>query len=78
MINDYLRKKYDHPMFLEPTNEDEIHGVVSQFSLMRSIDYHDINMYCDKHIIACITKPLMHICNLTFSTGIFSDELTIA
>ena len=45
---------------------------------MRSMNYHDINMYCTKYIIASITKPLMHICNLSFSTGIFSDDLKIA
>ena len=78
MINDYLRKKNDHSMFLEPTDEEEIHNVVSQFSLMRSRDHHDINMYCMKYIIASITKTLMHICNLSFSTGICPDETKIA
>ena len=76
-MNDYLREK-DHSLFLEPTDEEEIHNIVSQFSLKRSIDYHDINMYCVKYIFASITKPLMHICNFSFSTGIFPDEMEIA
>ena len=67
-INNYLRDKDDHSMFLEPTGEEEIHNVVSQFSSRRSRDHHDINMYCIKYIISSITKPLMHICNLSFST----------
>ena len=58
-INDYLRNKNDHSMFLEPTDEEEIHNVVSQFSLKRSRDHHDINMYCIKCIIVSITN----ICN---------------
>ena len=78
MINDYLRKKNDHSMFLEPIDEEEIHNVFSQFSLWRSRDHHDINMYCIKYIIVSITKHLMHICNLSFSTGIFPDEMKIA
>ena len=78
MINDYLRNKNDHSMFLEPTVDEEIHNVISQFSLERSRDHHDINMYCIKYIIASITKPLLHMCNLSFSTGIFPDEMKIA
>ena len=75
MINDYLRKKKDHSMFFEPTDEEEIRNVVSQFSLKRSRDHHF--MYCMKYIIASIAKLIMHICNLSFSTGIFSDEMKI-
>ena len=78
MINDYLRIKNDHLMLLEPTDEEEIHNLVSQFSLKRSMDYHDINMHCIKYIIASITKPLMHICNMSFNIGIFPDEMIIA
>ena len=64
MINHYLRNKNNHSMFLEPTDEEEFHNVVSQFYSKRSRDHHDINMYCIKYIIASITKLLMHICNL--------------
>ena len=77
-INDYLRSKNDHSMFLEPTDKEEIHIVVSQFSLRRLRDDRDMNMYWIRYIIASITKPLMHICNLSFNTGIFSDEMKIA
>ena len=31
-ISDYLRNKNDHSMFLEPTDEEEIYNVISQFS----------------------------------------------
>ena len=77
-INDYPRNKNDHSLFLEPTNEVDVHSVVTQFSAKRSMNYHDINIYCIKYIIASITKHLMHICNLSFSTGIFQDEMKIA
>ena len=81
--DDYRRNKNDHSIFLEPTDEEEVHkeevhGVVSQFSLRRSMDYHDINMYCIKYIIGSIIKPLIHICYLSFLTGIFSDDMKIA
>ena len=65
-------------MCLEPTDDEKIHSVVSQYSLMRSRDYHDMNMHCIKYIIACIAKLLMRIYNLSFSTGIFTDEMEIA
>ena len=65
-------------MFLDPTDEEEIPNEVSQFSSKRSMGHHDINMYCIKYIIVSITKPLMHICNLSLSTGIFPDEMKIA
>ena len=63
-----------HEFSLRSCIEEDIHNVVSQFSLKRSRHHHDINMYCIKYIIASITKPLMHICNLSFSTEIFPDE----
>ena len=34
-----------------------------------------MNMYYMKHIIGSITKLLVHICNLSFSEGIFSDKM---
>ena len=77
-INDYLRNKNDHSMYLQTTDDKEIHNLVSQFSSRRSMNHHDIYMYCIKYIIASITKPLMHICNLSFCTGIFPDEMKIA
>ena len=77
MINDYQRNKNDHSMSLEPIGKVEIHNIVSLFCLKRSMDYHYINMYCIKYIIASITKSLMLICNLLFITGIFSNEMKI-
>ena len=65
-------------MFLEPPDYEEIHYIVTHFSLKRSRLLHDIYMYCTKYTIANITKPLMHICYLSLGTGIFPDEMKIA
>ena len=65
-------------MFLEPTNDEEIYNVVSQLPLHKSRDHHDMNMYCIKYIIGSITKPLVHIYNLSFNAEVFPYEMKIA
>ena len=65
-------------MFLEPTHGEDIYDIVSQFSLMKSIDHHDMNMYSIKYINGSITISLVHICNLSFDVGIFPDVMKIA
>ena len=37
-----------------------------------------MNMYCIKYIIGGITKPFVYLCDLSFSAGIFPDEMKIA
>ena len=65
-------------MFLEPTHDEKIYTVVLQFSMKKSRDHHDMNMYNIRYIIGSITKPLVYICYLSFSAGIFPYEMKIA
>ena len=41
------------------------------------MDYDDISMWVLSRIALFIVKPLVHIFNLAFSTGIFPSEMKI-
>ena len=43
-----------------------------------SADYNDINMSMVKQIINQIVRPFVHICNVSFQTGVFPDKMKIA
>ena len=51
---------------------------VQQFKNKVSTDFTDINMNMDKTIITEIVKPLTHICNVSFQTGVFPKQISIA
>ena len=55
-------------MFLSPVDEQEIIRTVQQFK----------NMSMITTIINEIVKPLTHICNVTFQTGVFPNQMKIA
>ena len=43
-----------------------------------STDYNDINMLMVKKIIIQIVRPFVHMCNVSFQTGVFPDKMKIA
>ena len=43
-----------------------------------STDYNDINMLMVKKLITQIVRPFVHICNVSFQTGVFPDKMKIA
>ena len=43
-----------------------------------STDCNDLNMSMVKNIIDHIVKPLKHICNVSFNTGIFPNQMKTA
>ena len=43
-----------------------------------STDCNYLNFSMVKNIIAHIVKPLKHICNVSFNTGIFPNQMKIA
>lgn len=77
-IFDYLKTSNQNSMFLKPTSENEIYEVVHKFKNKFSDDFNNINMNVVKKVIHCILKPLTYICNLSFQTGTFPDEMKIA
>lgn len=65
-------------IFLTKIEEKELIDVVNKFKNKRSNDCNDIDMSLVKNIIMHIAKPLTHICNQSFQTGIFPDKMKIA
>ena len=56
-------------MFLERVEEKEILDIVKNCKNKQSTDLNDIDMSLVKLVIEGISKPLTHICNLSFQTG---------
>ena len=74
----YLATKNPNSMFLEPTTEVEIEKELKNMNINKSPGYDGINI---KTIASCakdISKPLAHICNMSFLTGIIPEKLKIA
>jgi hypothetical protein len=65
-------------MFLERVEEKEILDIVKNCKNKQSTDLNDIDMSLVKLVIEGISKPLTHICNLSFQTGSFPNQMKIA
>ena len=65
-------------MFLSPVDELEIIRTVQQFKNKVSTDFTDINMSMVKTIITEIVKSLNHICDVSFQTGVFPNQMKSA
>ena len=64
-------------IFLSSTNETEIIKVVKQLKSSTSSGFDDISQSVIKQVIHCITKPLVHIMNLSVSSGKFPKDKKI-
>ena len=65
-------------IFLEPVCKNEISNVIKSCKPKCSNDCDDLNMYIIKKIANSIVEPLAHICNLSFSTGVFPSGMKTA
>ena len=72
-IYDYLEGEVGHTMFLNPVDDQVIIRTVQSCKNKMSTDYNDI-----KQIINQIVRPFVHICNVSFQTGVFPDKMKIA
>ena len=73
----YLGNKVTNSLFLSPTDENEILGIIS--NLKNSSSSHDgISVKLMKKVKFQILKPLAHIINLSFSRGKIPDSSKIA
>ena len=77
-IYDYLGEGCNGNMCLSPVDKQEIIRTAQQFKNKVSTDCTDINMSIIKTIITEIVKPLNHICNVYFQTGVFPNQTNIA
>ncbi len=63
--------------FFSPTNEQEVITTVKLLK-NKSAGHDDVRAQTVKSVIEQIAKPLTHICNISFTTEIFPNELKIA
>ena len=65
-------------MFLHGVNKKEMLDVIKSFANKTSTDYNGMNMFILKKITNFIVDPFLHVCNISFSKGVFPDALKIA
>ena len=73
----YMGESIKKSLFLEPVTLDEIMKIVSSLK-ETATGYDDISAMFLKMSAEYICNPLVHICNLSFSEGVFPDSLKIA
>ena len=74
----YMNDRNVNSMFLYNVNKKEMLDVIKSFANKTSTDYNGMNMFILKKITNCIVDPFLHICNISFSKGVFPDALKIA
>ena len=74
----FLSKSVKESFFIEPTSSDEIIRTIDQCKSKYSSGWDNIPMAVIKSVGSHIAAPFAHICNLSFSTGIFPSDMKIA
>ena len=77
-IYDYLGVSIEQSLFMRPVDEEEVITTVTGCTKKRSSDFEDISMDTVAKIVSVICKPLAHICNISFRTGVFPSRMKIA
>ena len=77
-VLDYMPAANPHSFFIEPTSENEVIDIVKKLKSKTSKDYNEVSMQIVKNVIETVSKPLCHVCNLSFAAGVFPDEMKIA
>ena len=77
-IYDYLGESIEQSLFMRPVDEEEVITTVTGCTEKRSSDFEDISMDTVAKVVSVICKPLAHICNISFRTGVFPSRMKIA
>ena len=77
-IYDYMGQQCPNSMFINPVSEDEVVSIIKSCKPKHSKDCDDINMSVLSKVTDQFVKPLVHIFNLSFSSGIFPSEMKTA
>ena len=77
-FEEYLYGSYQSSLFLNVITENELETELGNMKLNTSSGFDDVNTKIIKKIAKEISKPLTHIFNLSFSTGIVPDKLKIS
>ena len=63
---------------MRPVDEEEVITTVTGCTKKKSSDFEDISMDTVAKVVSVICKPLAHICNISFRTGVFPSRMKIA
>ena len=74
-IYDYLGVSIEQSLFMRPVDEEEVITTVTGCTKKRSSDFEDISMDTVAKVVSVICKPLAHICNISFRTGVFPSRM---
>ena len=74
----YMNNRNVNSIFLHGVNKKEMLDVIKSFANKTSTDYNGMNMFILKKITNFIVDPFLHVCNISFSKGVFPDALKIA
>ena len=77
-IYDNMGQRPLKSMFLDPVDDVKVLNTVKSCKPKHSYDCDDISMYVITKVIHQIVKPLVYIFNLSFSTGIFPNDMKTA
>ena len=78
-IYDYLGESIAQRLFMmRPVYEEEVITTVTGCTKKRSSDFEDISMDTVAKVVSVICKPLAHIFNISFRTGVFPSIMKIA
>jgi len=65
-------------MFISPVTEIEMERVIESLKNSSSAGFDEIHMSLVKECLGYFIKPLVHIYNVSFQTGIFPDMMKLA
>ena len=65
-------------MYLVPITEKEVIEITKEFHSGKALGYDNIPMSIIQQVIETISKPLLHIINLSLTYGIVPDQLKIS
>ena len=73
----FMSEPIENSIFLHPVTSEEILKILHSLK-NGAAGYDEINASLLKSISASIMEPLVHICNLSLSEGLFPNELKLA
>ncbi|XP_071943453.1 uncharacterized protein [Antedon mediterranea] len=74
----YLTGNYLNSMYFRPTTEYEIMTYINKLETDKTPGHDDISAYYIKYNSVYLTKPILHLINVSLATGRFPDELKCA
>lgn len=77
-VLDFLQNTNTNTMFLPGVEEQEVMNIVNGCKNKKSTGYDNVDMIIVKKVISNVVIPFTHICNKSFSSGVFPSKMKIA